>query len=108
LKEGDASSVIGAVVEMSLVDLDLGRSAYGIGTMRVAAEDLSLSCREVGDLAFVGIVRGVPKKRHSNDLVLDSCGQSFDRVVQDGGTLALRVSAGGHEDEWTAKLTCIL
>ena len=108
LEEGDASSVIGAVVEMSRVDIDLGSSAYAIGTKRVAAEDLGLGCREVGDLAFVGRVRGVPIKRHSSDLVLDSCGQLFDRVVQDGGTLALRVSAGGHENEWTAKLTCIL
>jgi hypothetical protein len=108
LEEGDASSVIGAVVEMSRVDIDLGSSAYAIGTKRVAAEDLGLGCREVGDLAIVGIVRGVPIKRHSSDLVLDSCGQLFDRVVQDGGALALRVSAGGDENEWTAKLTCIL
>jgi hypothetical protein len=41
-------------------------------------------------------------------LVLDSRGQLFDRVVQDGDTLALRVLAGGHENEWTAKRTCIL
>ena len=108
LEEGDASSVIGAVVEMSRVDSDLGSTAYGIVTKRVAAEDLGLSCREVGDLAIVGSVRGIPIKCHSSDLVLDSCGQLFDRVVQDRGTRALRVSAGGHENEWSAKLTCIL
>jgi len=73
LEEGDASSVIGAVVEMSRVDSDLGCSAYGIGTNRVAAEDLRPGCRKVRDLAVVGNVRGVPIKSHSNDLVLDSC-----------------------------------
>lgn len=108
LQEGDASSVIGAVVEMSRVDNYLGCSAYSVGTNRVAAEDLRLGCREVRDLAVVGNVRGVPIKSHSNDLVLDSRGQLFDRVVQDGDTLALRVLAGGHENEWTAKRTCIL
>lgn len=107
-EEGDASIELGAVVEMSRVDSDLGSGAYAIGTKRVAAEDLGLGCGEVGDLAVVGNVRGVPIKRHSSNLVLDTCGQLFDRIEHDGGTLALRVSAGGHENEWTAKLTCIL
>ena len=82
---------------MSSVDSDLSRSTDSVGTKRIAAEDLGLGRWKVGDLAIVGIVRSVPIKRHSSDLILDSCGQFFDRVVQNSGSLALRVSAEGHE-----------
>jgi hypothetical protein len=108
LEESHTSSVIGAVVEMSRVDKDLECPTYGVGTNRVAAEDFRLGCREVRDLAVVGNVRGVPIKSYSNDLVLDSCGQLFNRIVQDGGTLALRVLGGAYENQWTVRLTCIL
>lgn len=71
LEEGDASSIIGAVVEMSRIDGDLGSSAHAIVTKSVAAEDLGLRGREVGDLAVVWNIGGVSIKRHSSDLVLD-------------------------------------
>ena len=93
---------------MSSVESDLSRSTDGVSTNRIAAEDLGLGRWKVGDLATVGIVPRVPIQRHSSDLVLDSCGQFLDRVVQNSCSLAWRVSAGGHERQRPAKLTCSL
>ena len=81
LEEAYTSGVLRGVVEMSSVDGDFSRSTDGVGTHGIAAEDLGLGRWEIGDLAVVGIVPSVPIKRHSGDLVLDSCGQLFDRVV---------------------------
>lgn len=71
LKEGNTSSIIGAIIEMSCVNINLGSSAHAIVAQSVTAEDLGLGSREVGDLAIVGDISGVSIKRHSGDLVLN-------------------------------------
>lgn len=87
-EEAYASSELGGVVEMSGGDIDLRRSTYAVCTKRIAAEDLGLGWRIVGDLALVRNVRSVPIKCNSRDLILDVRGQFRDRVVHDSSSLA--------------------